>query len=74
MAAQATPNPTPPPARDTQQAGLLGITRAQGWGILFLIYTAIFVLIFSYHYLDDLSRQRPGTFTVRFLEEFTGVY
>jgi two-component system LytT family sensor kinase len=59
---------------DTQQTRVLGLTRAQGWGILFLVYTAIFVLIFSYRYLDDLSRERPGTFTVRFLEEFTGVY
>ena len=76
MSAPTTPNrnPTPPTPRDTQPTGLLGITRAQGWLILFLIYSAIFVLIFSYHYLDDLSRQRPGTFTMRFLEEFTGVY
>jgi two-component system, LytTR family, sensor kinase len=56
------------------QTRLLGLTRAQGWGILFLVYTAIFVLIFSYRYLDDLARERPGTFGVRFLEEFTGVY
>jgi len=61
-------------AGNSQQANLLGLSRAQGWAILFLIYTGIFVLIFSYRYLDDLSRQRPGTFTVRFLEEFTGVY
>lgn len=60
------------PTRD--QTRLLGLTRAQGWGILFLVYTAIFVLIFSYRYLDDLARERPGTFGVRFLEEFTGVY
>jgi sensor histidine kinase YesM len=57
-----------------QQTGALGLTRAQGWAILFLVYTALFVLFFGYHYLDDLSRQRPGTFAVRFLEEFTGVY
>ena len=56
----------------TAQTGVLGLTRAQGWGILFLVYTALFVLVFGYHYLDDLSRQRPGTFAVRFLEEFTG--
>jgi len=56
------------------QAAVLGLTRTQGWGLLLLVYTAIFVLIFAYHYLDDLSRQRPGTFAVRFLEEFTGVY
>lgn len=53
---------------------VLGLTRAQGWAILFLVYTGIFVLIFSYRYLDDLSRERTGTFGVRFLEEFTGVY
>lgn len=52
----------------------MGLTGAQGWAILFLIYTGIFVLIFSYRFLDDLSRERPGTFGVRFLEEFTGVY
>ncbi|HMD08827.1 MAG TPA: histidine kinase [Candidatus Acidoferrum sp.] len=60
--------------RATQQTGVLGLTRAQGWGILFLVYTALFVLFFGYHYLDDLSRERAGTFAVRFLEEFTGVY
>jgi sensor histidine kinase YesM len=60
--------------RAAQQTGALGLTRAQGWAILFLVYTALFVLFFGYHYLDDLSRQRPGTFAVRFLEEFTGVY
>jgi len=61
-------------AAATPKAAVLGLTRAQGWGILLLVYTVIFVLIFGYHYLDDLSRQRPGTFAVRFLEEFTGVY
>jgi two-component system LytT family sensor kinase len=61
-------------AGNSPQANLLGLSRAQGWAILFLVYTGIFVLIFSYRYLDDLSRQRSGTFTVRFLEEFTGVY
>jgi sensor histidine kinase YesM len=58
----------------TKQRGVLEFSRAQGWLILLCIYTGIFVLIFSYHYLDDLSRERPGTFGVRFLEEFTGVY
>jgi len=58
----------------TPQPGVLGLSRAQGWGILFFIYTALFVLEFGYRYLDDLSRQRPGTFAVRFLEEFTGVF
>jgi hypothetical protein len=74
MATPVTTNRERQAARNKPQDGLLGITRAQGWLILFLVYTAIFVLIFGYHYLDDLSRQRPGTFTVRFLEEFTGVY
>jgi two-component system, LytTR family, sensor kinase len=63
-----------PLPRATQQTAGLGLTRAQGWGILFLVYTALFVLVFGYHYLDDLSRERAGTFAVRFLEEFTGVY
>jgi two-component system, LytTR family, sensor kinase len=74
MASHVTTNQERQASRNEPQAGVLGLTRAQGWLILFLIYTAIFVLIFGYHYLDDLSRQRPGTFTVRFLEEFTGVY
>jgi two-component system, LytTR family, sensor kinase len=74
MASPSTTNRGPQLARKAQQTGVLGLTRAQGWGILFLVYTAIFILIFGYHYLDDLSRQLPGTFAVRFLEEFTGVY
>ena len=56
------------------QAGVLGLSRAQGWGILFFVYSALAVLFFLYHYLDDLSRQRAGTFTLRLLEECTGVY
>jgi two-component system LytT family sensor kinase len=67
-------NPAPHSSPQKQERGVLGLTRAQGWAILFLIYTGIFVLIFSYRFLDDLSRERPGTFGVRFLEEFTGVY
>src|SRR4029077_9681336 len=74
MPLRVTPNRAPQLRHHTQLTGGLGLTRAQGWGILLLVYTAIFVLIFGYHYLDDLSRQRPGTFAVRFLEEFTGVY
>jgi len=67
-------NPAPQTNLPKEERGVLGLTRAQGWAILFLVYTGIFVLIFSYRYLDDLSRERPGTFGVRFLEEFTGVY
>jgi two-component system LytT family sensor kinase len=74
MNRRSSANKTPGMAGNSPQANVLGFSRAQGWGILLLVYTAIFVLIFSYHYLDDLSRQRPGTFAVRFLEEFTGVY
>jgi len=53
---------------------ILNLSRAQIWGLLLVLYTGIFLLMFGYHYLDDLSRGRPGTFGVRFLEEFTGVY
>jgi two-component system, LytTR family, sensor kinase len=74
MPLRLTSNRTPQLPHQTPKTGVLGITRAQGWAILLLVYTAIFVLIFSYHYLDDLSRQRAGTFAVRFLEEFTGVF
>src|SRR5271168_5101639 len=44
------------------------------WGTLFLVYTVIAVLLVEYRYLDDLSRQRYGTFQIRLLEEGTGVY
>jgi two-component system, LytTR family, sensor kinase len=47
---------------------------AKTWSILFLIYTGIAILLTYYRYLDDLSRNRPGTFAIRSLEEITGVY
>jgi two-component system, LytTR family, sensor kinase len=50
------------------------IPFALKWTVLFLIYTAIAVLLTGYRYLDDLSRNRPGTFAIRSLEELTGVY
>jgi two-component system LytT family sensor kinase len=50
------------------------LPRALTWSIIFLIYTAIAVLLTGYRYLDDLSRNRPGTFAIRSLEEVTGVY
>lgn len=50
------------------------LPRALTWGLLFLAYTAIAVLLISYRYLDDLARQHPGTFLRRALEESTGVY
>jgi hypothetical protein len=50
------------------------LPRRLVWGGLFLVYTAIAFLLVEYRYLDDLSRQRPGTFLMRLLEEGTGVY
>src|ERR1700742_5121872 len=50
------------------------LPMARTWSILFLIYTGIAVLLTGYRYLDDLSRNRPGTFAIRSLEEVTGVY
>jgi len=48
--------------------------RARTWIILFLLYTLIAVLLTGYKYLDDLTRQHPGTFYLRVLEEGSGVY
>ncbi len=48
------------------------LLRAYGW--LVPLFTAIGLLFFSYHYLDDLSRQHYGTFWPRFIEEMTGAY
>jgi two-component system, LytTR family, sensor kinase len=50
------------------------LPRALSWTVLFLIYTGIAVLLTGYRYLDDLSRQHPGTLPIRALEEITGVY
>jgi len=50
------------------------VPLALKWSVLFLIYTAIAVLLTGYRYLDDLSRHRTGTFAIRTLEEVTGVY
>lgn len=41
---------------------------------LFVLFTAIGLLFFSYHYLDDLARQHYGTAPARFIEEMTGAY
>jgi two-component system, LytTR family, sensor kinase len=57
-----------------KKARPFGLSRRQGWGLLLLVYTGIFPLEFGYHYFDDLARGRAGTFGIRFLEEFTGVY
>ena len=50
------------------------LPRAWVWSVLFLIYTGIAILLTGYRYLDDLSRNRSGTFAIRALEEITGVY
>src|SRR5882724_10771272 len=50
------------------------LPRALTWSVVFLAYTAIAFLLTGYRYLDDLSRQRTGTFAIRTLEEVTGVY
>jgi sensor histidine kinase YesM len=50
------------------------LSRVRVWTVLFLIYTGICVSALEYRYLDDLSRQRVGTFGTRLLEESTGVY
>jgi len=50
------------------------LSRARVWSLLFLVFTGIFLLSFGYRYLDDLSREHPGTLGRRLLEETTGVY
>lgn len=49
-------------------------SRVRLWLVLFAIYSAIAVLMTGYRYLDDLTREIPGTFPRRALEEGTGVY
>jgi two-component system, LytTR family, sensor kinase len=44
------------------------------YGRLFWLFTAIGLLFFSYHYLDDLARMQHGTLPRRLIEEMTGVY
>jgi two-component system, LytTR family, sensor kinase len=70
------PPPISPAAhvRSENVPNILNLTRPQVGALLFLLYTGIFLLIFGYHYLDDLSRGRTGTFGIKFLEESTGVY
>jgi two-component system LytT family sensor kinase len=50
------------------------LSRVRVWTVLFLISTGICISTLEYRYLDDLSRQRAGTFGTRLLEESTGVY
>jgi two-component system LytT family sensor kinase len=44
------------------------------FAIWFAVSTAIFLLLFSYRYLDDLANAKTGTFAIRFIEQSTGVY
>ncbi|MEO6991144.1 MAG: histidine kinase, partial [Candidatus Baltobacteraceae bacterium] len=44
------------------------------WVLWFALATAIAMLLFSYHYLDDLANREPGTLARRAIEEATGVY
>jgi two-component system, LytTR family, sensor kinase len=66
--------PSPVEADPLPQVQPTPIPPAKTWTILFLIYTGIAFLLTYYRYLDDLSRNRPGTFAIRSLEEITGVY
>jgi two-component system, LytTR family, sensor kinase len=65
MAARPTTETAAGPARPQ---------RVRTWIALFVLYTLIAILLTGYKYLDDLTRQHPGTFYLRVLEEGTGVY
>jgi two-component system, LytTR family, sensor kinase len=56
--------------------GKMGRRNGRGakFAVWFGAFTVMFLLVFSYRYLEDLARGRSGTFTVRLIEEFTGVY
>src|SRR5580700_6433924 len=70
----ASPVATTPPIDALPQVQPAPLPFALKWSVLFVIYTAIAVLLTGYRYLDDLSRNRSGTFAIRSLEEVTGVY
>jgi signal transduction histidine kinase len=44
------------------------------WAAATVFYTVNGVLLFFYHYLDDLARGEAGTRTGRFIEEMTGAW
>jgi anti-sigma regulatory factor (Ser/Thr protein kinase) len=52
--------------------GTVRFLRRFGWP--FVLFTAIGLLFFGYHYLDDLARMQRGTLLPRFIEEMTGAY
>lgn len=49
-------------------------TRTGTIVLLAALFTAIGLLFFSYHFLDDLARGKTGTALPRFIEEMTGAY
>jgi hypothetical protein len=48
--------------------------RKAAWLVGFGFFTATGLLFFSYRYLDDLAREKTGTFGERLIEEMTGAY
>ncbi|MBI4749362.1 MAG: histidine kinase [Acidobacteria bacterium] len=44
------------------------------WLMVFGFFTLNGLLLFSYRYLDDLTRFKSGTFLTRLIEEMTGAY
>src|SRR5690349_20217484 len=50
------------------------VSRSTAWFLIFLAFSALGFLNFAYRYLDDLAREHPHTFGIRFFEEFTGAY
>jgi hypothetical protein len=42
--------------------------------LLLALFTAIGLLFFSYHVLDDVAHHQTGTALTRFIEEMTGAY
>jgi two-component system LytT family sensor kinase len=48
--------------------------RARLWIVLTAVFTAAGLFSFGHFYLDDITRQRPGTAERRFIEEMTGAY
>jgi sensor histidine kinase YesM len=50
------------------------IPRVRTAIVAWLGFTAFGMLNFGYRYLDDLARDRPGTFAMRLFEEMTGAY
>jgi sensor histidine kinase YesM len=57
-----------------QARGYRVLSRRSAWLIGFAAFTLIALLKFGYRYFDDLARDRGGTFSLRLMEEMTGVY